>query len=269
MHERATPRRKAARLVQALSDARELSVGDVGVGEELFGSSFLYGDEVDWSAVIRADTLSESVYLLAAQVWALQGHEHVALELYWAASELGQEQAILDYAECLMWLGERREAFEILTGLADASGGMADEATSLLMSARLEDGFSVDNIDAIQKLRPGAKRRPFLRLQLAKLLLVSNGEDEAVKILHELSTEGDAEAAITLGNFLWDVSGDVARAEAAYEQGAKAGDAHCWYNLGQLQLRDQRTSEGLASLRAAASLGDGAAEERLRELGEW
>lgn len=112
-----------------------------------------------------------------------------------------------------------------------------------------------NRVDAEQLLVRGADHYASARAALAKLLRVTDREDEAEVVLRAGVLAGEVECFLPLANLV-DESGRSEEAERLYREGYALGDAYSAYNLHLLLQREYRNEEAAEWLWRAAEGGD-------------
>lgn len=207
----------------------------------------------DATYVLSGEDAGESVFRLAACVWAEDGMELAALQMFDWAVAAGAKGARAAAGEAHAWFGEYQKAACLLESSVDEPDTRTPWLEGVFGESLAQIGQTAR---AIPHLRLGYEEHVEFGVPLGKLLKACGEFDEALEVLSASTDAGVFGAALLLGNLLIDDFHDVAGARRAYETGIETSDAHSAYNLGVLLLTvgDGRGAE--AAFETARGLGD-------------
>lgn len=202
--------------------------------------------------VTTAHSEADAIYRLGIELWDQDGAELLALHVLEAAAQEGSLKARAAYGESLHWFGSHDHALPWLERAVGAPATDSAWLRGLLGETYLAHGRL---LEAVELLDHAASDHPEFGIPLAKALVASERDAEAVELLRSSVEAGLYGAAILLGNIL-DQQGDESGAETAYRAGVETADAHSAFNLGLLYERQGRSAAAREAFGRARAMGD-------------
>lgn len=233
-------------LMQQGNDAAD--AGDHSLAAELFRRASAAGSQIGpnlGNSLLELGDVSGAL-LAYSNEWKA-GDLDAGFNLAYVLDETGQLDKAREVYESLVSAGYSKANFNL--AWTEHEEGRQDRAESLLISIADEDSIIGRKASGVlggwylQQGRPDAVIAPLLerdldnpesRSDFAEVLLRTQGEDEAIRVLEVGAARGEASSLIVLGNIHWD-AGRVLEAQAAYLAGAATGDRNCAENLASLE----------------------------------